>query len=143
MPLMPSFCRIAFSASVLLPLLAAQPAKIPAADWPSYNRDLPATRFSPLTQINAGNVSKLAQAWSYRLRPDANSPPAATVNQITPIVVDGVMYLPAGNRVVALAGDTGKEIWRYELKSGVASQRGVAYWPGDRNNPPRILFTTG
>jgi glucose dehydrogenase len=21
-------------------------------------------------------------------------------------------------------------------------RRGVAYWPGDKNNPPRILFTT-
>src|SRR5262249_43439081 len=97
----------------------------------------------PLTEINTGNVSKLTQAWTYRLRPDANSPAASTMNQVTPIVVNGVMYLPAGNRVVALEPDTGKEVWRYELKSGVASQRGVGYWPGDRNNSPRILFTTG
>jgi len=53
------------------------------------------------------------------------------------------MYLPAGNRVVALEPETGKEIWRYELKTELASQRGVAYWPGDRNSPPRILFTAG
>ena len=30
-----------------------------------------------------------------------------------------------------------------KLNSGLASFRGVAYWPGDRNNPPRIIFTTG
>jgi len=129
-----------FVAAALLP---AQTSRIPAADWPTYNRDLAATRFSPLTQINAGNVTKLTVAWSYRLRPNANSPSAATLNQVTPIVVNGVMYLPAGNRVVALDAETGKEIWSYELQSGVASQRGVAYWPGDRNNSPRILFTTG
>ena len=123
--------------------LVAQTTKIPAADWPSYNRDLASTRYSPLTQIDTGNVQRLARAWSYRLRPDANSPAAGTMNQVTPLVVSGRMYLPAGNRVVALDAETGHEIWRYELKTGVASRRGVAYWPGDKNNPPRILFTTG
>ena len=55
------------------------------------------------------------------------------MNEVTPIVVNGVMYLPAGNRVVALDPETGKEIWRYDLKNGaMASQRGVAYWPGDK-----------
>ncbi len=39
--------------------------------------------------------------------------------------------------------ESGKEIWRYELPSGSPNNRGVTYWPGDRNNPPRILFTTG
>ncbi len=112
-------------------------------DWPTYNRDLASTRYSPLTQINTRNVAELAQAWAYRMRPDANSSPASTMNQVTPLVVNGIIYLPAGNRVVALDGDSGQEIWRYELKSGVASQRGVAWWPGDRNNPPRILFLTG
>ncbi len=114
-----------------------------ASDWPSYNRDLASTRYSALKQINTGNVGKLAQAWSYRLRPDANSPAAGTMNEVTPIVVNGVMYLPAGNRVVALDPETGAEVWRYELKSGAASQRGVSYWPGDKENPPRILFLAG
>ena len=30
------------------------------------------------------------------------------MNQVTPIVVNGVMYLPAGNRVVALDPDPAK-----------------------------------
>ena len=127
------------TACALLPALRAQGV----GDWPTYNRDLASTRFSPLTQITPDNVSKLTQAWTYKMRPDANSPAAGTMNQVTPIVVNGVMYLPAGNRVIALDPDTGKEIWQYQLKSGVASQRGVAYWPGDKSNPPRILFTSG
>jgi glucose dehydrogenase len=114
-----------------------------AGDWPSYNRDLSSTRYSALKQINAGNVSKLAPAWSYKMRPDANSPAAGTLNEVTPIVVNGVMYLPAGNRVVALDADTGAEIWRYELGNAIASQRGVSYWPGDKENPARILFLAG
>lgn len=122
-----------------LPLLAQSPG-----DWPTYNRDLASTRFSPLTQINPSNVSKLAQAWSYKLRPDADSPNSGTMNEVTPIVVNGLMYLPAGNRVIALDPETGKEVWRFDLPDKlIASQRGVAYWPGDRNNPPRIVFTAG
>ena len=94
----------------------------------------------PLAQINTKNVSTLAPAWSYRLRPEpgrsvpAIDKPASSFElfqEVTPIVVDGVMYLPSGNRVVALEPETGKEIWRYELPEGLASFRGVAYWPGD------------
>ena len=53
------------------------------------------------------------------------------------------MYLPVGTRVVALDPTNGSEIWSYSLTSGVASLRGVSYWPGDKQNPPRILFTSG
>src|SRR5438094_515818 len=117
-----------------------------AADWPMYNRDFAGTRYSPLAAIHTGNADKLKQIWSYRLRPEGKNIVALSPNEIfqevTPIVVNGVMYLPSGNRVVALEPETGKEIWSYELKEGQASFRGVSYWPGDRNNPPRILFTT-
>ena len=130
----------------VLPALFAQSKAPEAADWPMYNRDLAGSRYSPLKQIDTGNVGKLTPAWSYKLMPPGGIPNAASPSElfqeVTPIVIHGVMYLPAGNRVVALEADTGKEIWRYELKTGTASQRGVAYWPGDRNNPPRILFTT-
>jgi glucose dehydrogenase len=130
-----------------VPALLAQGKSGSAADWPMYNRDLAGTRYSPLTQINRSNVSKLVRAWTYRLQPEdraLTSPsPAEIFQEITPIVVNGIMYTPAGNRVVALDPETGKEIWRYELQTGLASQRGLAYWPGDRNNPPRIIFTSG
>ena len=71
---------------------------------------------------------------------------AATGNpQVTPIVIDGVMYLPArGNQVLALDADTGKEIWRYQMPQFVTSDaRGVGYWPGDGRLAPRILVTAG
>src|SRR5438045_527726 len=75
---------------------------IPDGDWRTINRDAPATRFSPLSQINRTNVSSLAPAWSYPLK---------GFNTAVPLVVDGVMYFPIANRVVALDADTGKEIW--------------------------------
>jgi quinoprotein glucose dehydrogenase len=62
--------------------------------------------------------------------------------EVTPIVVDGVMYVPAGPRVIALEADTGKEIWTY-MAPGNIGNRAVGYWPGDKTNPARIIFTTG
>jgi quinoprotein glucose dehydrogenase len=119
----------------------------PDADWPMFNRDLAGTRFSPLTQINTSNVTNLKQVWTYKLRPHdgkalTGQSPSELFQEVTPIVVNDVMYLPAANRIVALEPETGKELWVYELKEGQASFRGVSYWPGDKNNPPRILFTT-
>ncbi len=89
-------------------------------------------------------------------RPNAASIPAATAtkappprrgrpraSQATPIVINHVMYLPtAYDRVVALDPETGKEIWKYQVKGGGPSTRGVAYWPGDKQTPPRIVFGT-
>ena len=43
--------------------------------------------------------------------------------------------------MMALDAATGKEIWRYQIPNGDTTGRGVAYWPGDRNNPERMIFT--
>ena len=123
---------------------APAPARSSDADWPMHNRDLAGTRYSPLNQINTSNVATLVKAWSFKLQPDNG--PALTgsevFQEVTPIVVNGVMYMPAGNRIVALEPETGKEVWRHELKEGRASFRGVAYWPGDGAMGPRIIFTS-
>jgi glucose dehydrogenase len=119
---------------VLVPAAMAQ-IKAPG-DWPMYAGNLAGTKYSSLKQINTTNVSQLAQAWSYRLAERG-------AFETTPIVAGGVMYLPAGKRVVALEPETGKEIWSYELPEGQPGTRGVAYWPGDGNNSPRILFIAG
>jgi quinoprotein glucose dehydrogenase len=134
--------------ALLAPVLLPQARRDPAADWPMFLRDLAGTRFSPLKQINTQNVSKLKQVWHYRFNREGKPPisglsASELYQEITPIVVNGVMYMPSGDRVVALEPETGKEIWTYELGQGIASFRGVAYWPGDAANPPRILFTTG
>ena len=131
----------------LSPGLAAAQASDPAADWPMYHRSLTGTRFSPLQQIDTGNVDGLELSWSYmfnRADRERISGPSffELYQQITPIVVAGIMYLPAGDRVVALDPDTGEEIWVHELSEGLASFRGVSYWPGNDTNDPRIIFTS-
>jgi len=141
---MNSACMKAIICIAVLGTLIATPARAQnGGDWPMYGHDLGSTRFSPVTQINSDNVSKMALAWSYPMRPGGTGPSAASFNEVTPIVVNGLMYLPAGNRVVALDPDTGKEIWVYQRTKGLVSARGVAYWPGDGKNPPRLFFTSG
>ena len=137
-------------------------------DWPLYTRNLAGTRYSPLNEINTGNVAGLARAWSVQLTqpaagrrgggpaPAAGAAPAGRAGndgleasgsnpQATPIVVGGVMYVPArGNQVLAIEAHTGKEMWRYLMPLGMeTTARGVAYWPGDGKLAPRILLTAG
>lgn len=103
-------------------------------DWRSFGRDPGAQRFSPLTQITTGNVAALEPAWTF----DTGSHDL----QVTPIVVDGLMYLTGGSTVYALTPETGKPVWTYRSDRGPVSRRGVAYWPGTGRVPPR-LFTGG
>ena len=118
----------------------------PDGDWRMYRRDHAGTGWSPLAQINAGNVARLRSVWTYGLQGDA--PPTGRGaggpnSEATPIVVDGTMFVPAANRVVALDPQTGQERWRYVVTGGAPSRRGVAYWPGDGALPARIFVAAG
>ena len=120
---------------------------IPVGDWPTYNHDLAATRFSPLAQITPDNVGQLKEAWTVQLAPPpavgAPAGPGAGGLQAVPLVVNGVLYTPAGNKVLALEADTGKTIWEYQLARGQASRRGLAFWPGEGRDPARVMVTSG
>jgi PQQ-dependent dehydrogenase (methanol/ethanol family) len=77
-------------------------------NWPMYHRSYSAFRHSPLAQINKGNVKDLSVAWVHQ--------PGAIVQglEATPLAIDGVIYYAASyNRVFALDGATGKELWHY------------------------------
>jgi glucose dehydrogenase len=120
-----------------------------STDWPMYRHDQAGTGYSPLTQIDTRNVANLTQVWTYRLRSEepaaarGRGGPGAGNSEATPIVVNGVMYLTAPDRVVALEPDTGKEIWRHPVIGGAPSRRGVGYSAGDAGHAPRIIFTAG
>jgi glucose dehydrogenase len=108
------------------------------ADWPSYGRDAGGTKYSPLDQINAKNVAQLAPAWTYH-----TGDPGGTWEE-TPVVIGGVMYFATQkNRVIALDAQTGKELWNYDPKTPRASEhRGVSFWAGDKQHPPRVVLAT-
>jgi glucose dehydrogenase len=55
---------------------AVAPFACAATDWPSYGGDLANTRYAPLDQINAGNVSKLVKVWVFNTRPAEETGPS-------------------------------------------------------------------
>ncbi len=116
-------------ATLIPAVLHAQPPRVQAdaADWPTYNRDLAGTRYSPLMQINTDNVGTLRQAWSYALGRNPTTGDLGGGSEFTPLVIDGVMYLAGADHVVALEADTGEEIWRFNMRQGTPSRRGLAY----------------
>lgn len=98
-----------------------------AAQWPMFNRDLGSTRYSPLAQINTRNVAQLNRAWSFKIGTQKNSGSITGGSEVTPIVVQGVMYVPTATAIVALEPETGKQLWSYESTgAGNLSRRGVA-----------------
>ncbi len=109
-------------------------------EWPTYGHDPGGMRFSPLNQITPENVSRLEVGWVYHMKP-ADASARLASSEVTPLVVNGTMYLATPyNRVAAVDSATGKELWAYRLPSGNPSTRGVEYWPGDAQTPPQIVF---
>ena len=78
-------------------------------DWTSHNLDLANSRYSELDEIRVETVGRLAERWSYRVAAGID------VSQVTPLVVDGVMYFHAGAAVVAVNAVTGEDVWTLEL----------------------------
>jgi glucose dehydrogenase len=138
---------VCLSTLMASPVLVQQPGG--NGDWPLYRHDSAGTGYSTLADINASNVARLTTAWTYSLQgataaPTGRGGGAGGANsEASPIVVNGVLYLPGANRVVALDPDTGKEIWQFGVTGGAPSRRGVSYWPGDGALQPRIFFTSG
>jgi len=113
-------------------------------DWPTYGHDLAGTRYSPLKQIDAGNVTRLTRAWTYHMAGGASAAAGQTrVAEVSPLVAGGKMYLttPYG-RVVALDPATGQEIWTYQVPEGNPATRGLEYRAGDQRSPPTVYFGT-
>ena len=124
--------------AILVSLIAIQP--IQDADWADYLGGLDRNHFSPLTQINAGNVSQLKVAWTYETS-------EAGQMQVNPLIINGILYgVNANVQAFALNAETGKEIWKFgdSLKAWHSTSRGVSFWKSKSEaEPSRILYTVG
>ena len=70
--------------------------------WDTYAGDAQGRRYSPLTQINAKNVSTLKLAWQYGVADaGAGAVSAAGRSQAIPIVVGGVLAACRTGRAIA------------------------------------------
>jgi quinoprotein glucose dehydrogenase len=134
-------------------LLCAAGGLIPAqTEWPAYGGSAGGSRYSPLKQIDKGNVGNLKPAWTLH-HGDVRDPkkfkrPSAF--QATPILVDGVLYFPTPfNRVYAVDPATGKTKWIFDPKTDLNNEsgdgfvsRGVAAWKDAKTGERRILLCT-
>jgi alcohol dehydrogenase (cytochrome c) len=105
---------------------AAQPSA--NGDWLYGDHNIAGTRYSPLTQINRGNVNQLEQACSYTF-------PEKVPAQTAPIVSGGVMYVTSAHYTVALDGFDCRVLWTHEWKPrdnehGTMVNRGAAIADG-------------
>ena len=140
-------------ALVALRTTDAQAQAAQSAEWRWFGSDAGATRYSPLSQIRAENVGKLAVAWRWSARNNGTQPP--TQMQVSPITIDGVLYTTAGNQrdVVAIDAATGETLWLWrpgpnERRWGNiiepvarSAGRGVSYWT-DGAGDKRIFVVT-
>jgi len=79
-------------------------------NWLIYGGGWEEQRYSRLAEINQSNVGRLHLAWSFPFD-------TTRVQESTPLVVDGVMYVTsAWSKVFALDARTGREIWRFDPK---------------------------
>ena len=107
--------------AVSLSAIVFSVACLRAADvqWP-VNGGPDNIRYSPLTQVNRENVTKLKVAWTY----DSQDAFKDSEMQSNPIVVDGVLYATTPKlRVVAVDAKTGREIWAFDPAKGQAQRR--------------------
>ena len=123
-------------------------------EWGVFGADAGATRYSSLDQIHSENVGDLEVAWRWSARSYGTPPPSGRM-QISPLIIDGVLYTTAGNErsVVAIEAATGENLWSWrpsdserrwgDIIEPVArsSGRGVSYWT-DGQGDDRIFVVT-
>ena len=124
-------------------------------NWQAYGGDIGNTKYSPLADIDAGNVADLEIAW----RRPALDPYYASLNPnqrfssnyvAAPVVIDGIAFIPnAVGLVEAFDAATGTTIWVQDPVDGAkglpgAPTRGIAYWQDPEGiAAPRVVVQRG
>jgi PQQ-dependent dehydrogenase (methanol/ethanol family) len=139
---------IAFLASLngsapLAPVAALAPGnafdeilKPRAGDWPTYHGRLDGNRHSALAQITAANVRQLSLQWVHSVR--------GFDNEMTPLVLDGIMFITATNQVSAIDAASGREIWRFSRPRtpGLTGDAAIGFNRGVAVLGPRVFLVT-
>ena len=96
-----------------------------AGDWLTWRRTLDSQGFSPLDQINRGNVGHMRMVWARGM--------GAGNQEATPLAYNGMLFVPnTGDYIQAIDARTGDLLWehRRKLPEGVrgANNRNIAIW---------------
>ncbi|MEY4722332.1 MAG: hypothetical protein RIQ46_2057, partial [Pseudomonadota bacterium] len=76
-------------------------------EWPSWGRTGHETHYSPVEEIDTGNVEDLKLAWHFDLEPG--------YSPTTPLMAEGKVFITTGHsHIRALDAESGKLIWEYD-----------------------------
>jgi quinohemoprotein ethanol dehydrogenase len=76
-------------------------------EWPSWGRTGHETHYSPLDEIDTGNVADLKLAWHYDLEPG--------YTPTTPLMAEGKVFITTGHSLIrAFDAATGKPLWEFD-----------------------------
>jgi quinohemoprotein ethanol dehydrogenase len=110
-----SKCAIALLCCAFL----IQPLFAQTVNWAYNGADLYNSRYADIDQINPSNVSQLKPAWTFHTGINgAGLADPEMAMEMTPIVINGVMYVTTGDDdVFALSATTGVQLWHYNPAS--------------------------
>lgn len=134
------FSRLLFSVAALVMVFPVAAAD--RVDWPVYLGGPQRNLYSPLRQIDRGNVARLEVAWTY----DTGEKGEYQSNNL---IIEGVLYTATpSRRVIALDAATGLELWRWDpakTKAGAGGrrQRGLVFWQNERGGEKRLFTAVG
>ncbi len=108
-PLARSGLTIAGQVPAYTPVTEAMLEHPADGDWLMFRRNYQGWSFSPLQQIDAGNIKNLQLKWAWAMNEGG-------ANEVTPIVHDGIMFLSNTDNIVqALDAKTGTLVWEYRI----------------------------
>jgi quinoprotein glucose dehydrogenase len=129
---------------LVLPIAAQKGAK--QGQWTSYSAESGSTGYSAVDLINRDNVKNLQVAWSWKFDNFG-----ATSTEVTPLMINGILYFPLSPRRTIVAADagTGETLWTWrppqddrETRAARTYARGVGYWK-DGDEERIITITPG
>jgi alcohol dehydrogenase (cytochrome c) len=103
----------AMMAQIAVPWERLRDADKEPGNWLTYSRNYSGQRYSPLNQIDAGNIGRLHLAWMRQVD-------ETDTFETSPLAVDGVLFITEPpNLVSAVDAVTGRSLWtfRKELPS--------------------------
>lgn len=125
-----AICGLAMAAALLGGCSSSGAPEL-TGEWADYLGGADSAQFSPLSDINSGNVGHLQVAWSVPLPNNGQS-------NGNPLVIDGRMFVPYSGGILALDPATGRELWRLDAEG--VRMRGLSSWDGGRGEPRRLFY---
>jgi quinoprotein glucose dehydrogenase len=133
-------------AMTMVALVVGGGSSAQTTSWKDYLGGPAASHYSPLKQVNTGNVDKLDVAWTYPAEDDVTY-------TFSPLVVDNIAYIAAKQgSLIAVDASTGKELWVHLFPTangvpsrfgGIAGMRGANYWESKDRTDRRLFVTSG